>query len=104
MRRAPKREHSAFPRREGPGHKRRVGDRWPRAVDAHLPPRRPAEPTAAAGAMLATRANDGRYGSFTFVAGSGLGADHWGHRPSAWVARVRPFVVTSQSQFRTERQ
>ena len=60
---------------------------------------------AAATAMLAARANDGRYGSFTFVPGAGLGG--WVPTsgvidPSAWVARVRPFVLESQSQFRTE--
>jgi len=59
----------------------------------------------AARAMLAARASDGRYGSFTFVAGSGLGG--WVPTsgiidPSAWVARVRPFVLESQSQFRTD--
>jgi len=60
---------------------------------------------AAAGAMLAARTGDGRYGSFTFVAGGGLGG--WVPTsgvidPSAWVARVRPFVLESQSQFRTD--
>jgi hypothetical protein len=60
---------------------------------------------AAATAMLAARANDGRYGSFTFTPSSGLGG--WVPTsgvidPSAWVARVRPFVLDSQSQFRTD--
>ena len=60
---------------------------------------------AAAAAMLAARAGDGRYGSFTFSVGTGLG--EWTptsgvNDPSAWVARVRPFVLESQSQFRTD--
>jgi hypothetical protein len=60
---------------------------------------------AAAAAMLAARKDDGRYGSFTFVPDSGLGG--WVptsgvNDPSAWVARVRPFVLETQSQFRTD--
>jgi hypothetical protein len=62
--------------------------------------------TAAATAMLNARADDGRYGSFRFSVGTGLG--QWtptsppANDPSAWVARVRPFVLQSQSQFRTD--
>jgi hypothetical protein len=60
---------------------------------------------AAATAMLDARVGDGRYGSFTFSVGTGLG--EWVPTsgiidPSAWVARVRPFVLESQSQFRTD--
>jgi hypothetical protein len=61
---------------------------------------------AAAAAMLAARANDGRYVPFSFVAGAGPG--QWRPEltafvsdPFAWVARVRPFTLTSTSQFRT---
>jgi hypothetical protein len=60
---------------------------------------------SAASAMLNARVGDGRYGTFTFVPGTGIGA--WVPTsgiidPSAWVARVRPFVLESQSQFRTD--
>ena len=59
---------------------------------------------AAAAAMLAERANDGRYGSFSFSPGTEPG--QWRptsgvNDPFAWVARVRPFALQSQSQFRT---
>jgi hypothetical protein len=61
---------------------------------------------AAAAAMLADRANDGRYGTFRFTAGTHVG--EWRPElpsfvsdPFAWVARVRPFTMKSTSQFRT---
>jgi hypothetical protein len=61
---------------------------------------------AAADAMLAERASDGRYGSFHFSVGSGIG--EWRttppgfvNDPNAWVARVDPFAMKSTSQFRT---
>src|SRR5262249_12564214 len=62
---------------------------------------------AAASAMLALRANDGRYGPFRFTAGFGPG--QWRPElpafvsdPNAWIAKVTPFVMTSQSQFRSD--
>lgn len=62
---------------------------------------------AAAVAMLAERANDGRYTPFAFTVGSGVG--DWRptppaniNDPNAWVALVDPFVMTSASQFRTK--
>ena len=59
----------------------------------------------AAEAMLEKRANDGRYGTFTFTPGSDVG--EWRPTsgvidPFAWVARVDPFVLESTSQFRTK--
>jgi hypothetical protein len=59
---------------------------------------------AAAAAMLAERADDGRYGSYTFPVGTGIG--EWRptsgiNDPFAWVAKVRPFTLKSNSQFRT---
>jgi hypothetical protein len=61
----------------------------------------------AAKAMLARRANDGRYGSFTFAVGSQPG--QWRptppanlNDPFAWVANVKPFLVTSGTQFRSK--
>jgi len=61
---------------------------------------------AAAEAMLADRADDGRFPSnpFTFATGTGIG--EWRPTngvidPFAWVARVRPFVLPSTSRFRT---
>ncbi|HEY1368165.1 MAG TPA: vanadium-dependent haloperoxidase [Gaiellaceae bacterium] len=62
---------------------------------------------AAAAAMLAARANDGRYVPFSFVAGTGPG--QWRPElpvfvsdPFAWVARVKPFTLVSTAQFRTK--
>ena len=61
---------------------------------------------AAAQEMLKLRADDGRYGPFRFMVGTELG--EWrptsppANDPFAWVARVEPFVLKSQSQFRTK--
>jgi hypothetical protein len=68
---------------------------------------------AAAAAMLAERANDGRYGPFRFTCGDDPG--EWRPAtstvcttpsgpsdPNAWVARVEPFVLESTSQFRSK--
>ena len=68
---------------------------------------------AAAAAMLAERANDGRYGPFRFTCGEDAG--EWRPAtstvcttpsgpsdPNAWVARVEPFVLESTSQFRSK--
>jgi hypothetical protein len=61
---------------------------------------------AAASAMLLDREGDGQYPTtpFTFTQGTGVG--EWRPTngvsdPFAWVARVRPFTLTSTSQFRT---
>lgn len=61
---------------------------------------------AAGAAMLADRANDGRFGSFSFTTGADPG--EWRPTPPAfisdpfaWVARVRPFTLRRTSQFRT---
>ena len=61
---------------------------------------------AAAQAMLAARANDGRYTpgvAFT----EGLGIGEWRptsgvNDPNAWIMVVKPFAMTSAGQFRTE--
>jgi hypothetical protein len=63
---------------------------------------------AAATAMLTDRQNDGRFVPFTFTQGTGVG--EWRPTatappftdPFAWVGRVRPFVLKSTSQFRTD--
>jgi hypothetical protein len=62
---------------------------------------------AAASAMLAARANDGRFGSFRFSTGEGVG--EWRpvlpafvNDPAGWVARVTPFSLPSASRLRTE--
>jgi hypothetical protein len=60
---------------------------------------------AAAAAMLAARATDGRYVPFSFAVGDDAG--EWrptasGSDPFAWVARVEPFLLQSSSQFRTK--
>jgi hypothetical protein len=62
---------------------------------------------AAAAAMLANRAGDGRYVQYSFTAGFGPGqwraeVPNFASDPFAWVARVRPFTMKSPSQFRTE--
>ena len=61
---------------------------------------------AVAGAMLAKRANDGRFGTFTFATGTDPG--EWRpvlpmfvNDPFAWVAKVKPFAIRRASQFRT---
>ena len=62
---------------------------------------------AAAAAMLAARANDGRYEPFSFTTGSEVG--EWrptlpnnASDPFAWVANVDPFVLDTSDQFRTK--
>jgi hypothetical protein len=60
---------------------------------------------AAAAAMLAARAADGRYVPFSFAVGDDAG--EWrptgsGNDPFAWVAGVEPFLLQSASQFRTK--
>jgi hypothetical protein len=61
---------------------------------------------AAAAAMLAARANDGRFGPFRFPVGSGPG--QWRptppafiNDPNAWVKDVQPFLIESPSEFRS---
>lgn len=60
----------------------------------------------AAQAMLEARADDGRYGSFSFTEGTDPG--QWRRTtpeaptdPFAWVAQVEPFTLSSRSQFRS---
>jgi hypothetical protein len=62
---------------------------------------------AVAQLMLSARANDGRYGSFRFRTGTGVG--EWRpvlpgfvNDPNAWVARTTPFSLPSTSRLRTE--
>jgi hypothetical protein len=63
---------------------------------------------AAATAMLTARQNDGRFVPFSFTQGTGVG--EWRPTatvppftdPFAWVGRVKPFVLESTSQFRTD--
>ena len=56
---------------------------------------------AAAAAMLANRANDGRFGAPNFPVGSGPG--QWRpsptNDPNAWVRSVRPFTLPSSEHF-----
>jgi opacity protein-like surface antigen len=66
--------------------------------------------TAASDAMLAARANDGRFGPSPWVSNTSPG--HWQPLlnpdgspqldPAAWVANVKPFLLHSPSQFRTD--
>jgi hypothetical protein len=63
--------------------------------------------TAAAAAMLAARANDGRFGPFTVVAGTDPGEwrptpPNFGGDPGAWVGDVRPFLVPDVEMLRTD--
>src|SRR4029453_17963121 len=65
---------------------------------------------AAADAMLGARADDGRYGDFRFTPGTQAGQGRpWDtvppgsvNDPNAWVAEVDPFLIESQSQFRSK--
>ena len=61
---------------------------------------------AAAAAMLAARADDGRFGSFRFPVGTAPG--EWRpvlpafvNDPNGWVARVTPFLIRDPAQFRS---
>jgi hypothetical protein len=61
---------------------------------------------SAAAAMVAARANDGRFGPFRFAVGTEPG--QWRpvlpafvNDPNAWIARVRPFLLFRASQVRT---
>ena len=59
---------------------------------------------AAAAAMIAARTEDGRFGLFRFLAGSGPGVwkpvlPGFGNDPNAWVKDVKPFLIESSSQF-----
>jgi hypothetical protein len=61
---------------------------------------------AAAAAMLAARSEDGRGGPFRFVTGSAAGAWRPGlpafaSDPNAWIKDIRPFLIRSSSQFRS---
>jgi hypothetical protein len=61
---------------------------------------------AAAAAMIAARTNDGRFGSFRFAAGAGTGVwkpvlPAFVNDPSAWLKDVKPFLIRSSSQFRS---
>ena len=63
---------------------------------------------AAATAMLQDRMGDGQYPSTPFMFTEGTGVGEWRPTngvsdPFAWVANVRPFTLTSTSQFRTGR-
>jgi hypothetical protein len=60
-----------------------------------------------AAAMLANRVGDGQFVPYSFTAGSGVG--QWRPElpafvsdPFAWDSNVRPFTLTSTSQYRTE--
>ncbi len=62
---------------------------------------------AAAAAMLAARANDGRGGPFSFVFGTDAGEwrpapPNFGLDPAPWVGNVRPFLVPDVEMLRTE--
>jgi hypothetical protein len=62
---------------------------------------------ASAATMLATRANDGRGGPFTFVFGTTPGVwrptpPNFGLDPAPWVGNVRPFLVPSVEMLRTD--
>ena len=62
---------------------------------------------AAAAAMIAARTDDGRFGAFRFVAGSGAGVwkpvlPAFGSDPNAWVKDMRPFLIEDAAQFRSK--
>src|SRR5215207_7263911 len=61
---------------------------------------------AAAAAMIAARTDDGRFGSFRFLIGTVPGAwrpvlPAFGNDPNAWLKDVKPFLIDSSSQFRS---
>jgi hypothetical protein len=62
---------------------------------------------AAAAAMIAARTDDGRFGPYRFPVGSTPGAwqpvlPAFANDPFAWLKDVRPFLVRSSSQFRSQ--
>ena len=61
----------------------------------------------AAEAMLAARANDGRFGGFRFPVGTGPGAwrpvlPAFVNDPNAWLKDVRPFLIEDPADFRSK--
>jgi hypothetical protein len=61
---------------------------------------------AAAWAMIAARTDDGRFGAPGFPVGTEPGEwrpvpPTFGNDPNAWVGQVEPFLIKSQSQFRS---
>jgi hypothetical protein len=63
---------------------------------------------AAAAAMLAARANDGRFGPFRFPVATNPAPGDWRptlpafvNDPNAWVAKVKPFLIRDPADFRT---
>ena len=62
---------------------------------------------AAAAAMIAARTDDGRFGEPGFPVGSGPGRwrpvpPNFGNDPLAWIRNVKPFLIRSSSQFRSD--
>jgi hypothetical protein len=62
---------------------------------------------AAAAAMIAARTDDGRFGPFRFTIGTTPGAwrpvlPAFVNDPNAWLKDVKPFLVRSASQFRSD--
>jgi PAP2 superfamily len=62
---------------------------------------------AAAAAMIAARTDDGRFGPFRFAVGSGPGVwkpvlPAFVNDPNAWLKDVKPFLIRSSSQFRSD--
>jgi hypothetical protein len=62
---------------------------------------------AAAAAMIAARTDDGRFGAYRFPVGAAPGAwrpvlPAFVNDPNAWLKDVRPFLIRSSSQFRSE--
>ena len=62
---------------------------------------------AAAAAMIGARTNDGRFGLFRFTVGTTPGAwrptpPQFANDPNAWLKDVKPFLIESSSQFRSE--
>ena len=60
----------------------------------------------AAAAMIAARANDGRFGAFRFGVGSGVGVwrpvlPAFVNDPNAWLKDVTPFLIEDPAQFRS---
>ena len=61
----------------------------------------------AAAAMIAARANDGRFGAFRFAIGSEPGdwrpvPPAFANDPSAWLKDVKPFLIEDPAQFRSK--
>ena len=101
------RARRALPHAAGSASSRATTPHWRRSPTAVARPEAVAAGEAAAAAMLADRAGDGRGGPFTFVLGTEPGVwrptpPNFALDPAPWVGDVRPFVVPHVVNLRSD--